>query len=311
MSFTAEVKDELTRVAPECSHCEKATLSALVRIEGTLFVSGPGRYRMEVATDVPSVARLIIRLLHTIYQLKTELTVRRSVLHKTPNYLIEVPAQPRLAEALSDLGILSADGGLEMGISQDLVRKNCCAAAYLRGAFLGSGFISNPKSDFHFEVTVESEALAEGLAGLLSARGINARIMQRRSSYMVYLKSGNAILEFLAFAGGHQAALRMEQERVVKSVRNDVNRMVNAEVANRQKASNAAVDQLFAIKMVLERYGMENLPPALQDFIRLRVTYPDASLKELGEYANPPLSKSAVYHRVRRIEQMAQEAKRR
>ena len=103
----------------------------------------------------------------------------------------------------------------------------------------------------------------------------------------------------------------MEQERVVKSVRNDVNRMVNAEVANRQKASNAAVDQLFSIKVVLERYGMENLPPALQDFIRLRVTYPDASLKELGEHANPPLSKSAVYHRVRRIEQMAQEAKRR
>ena len=311
MSFTAEVKDELTRVAPECSHCEKATLSALVRIEGTLFVSGPGRYRMEVATDVPSVARLIIRLLHTLYQLKTELTVRRSVLHKTPNYLIEVPTQPRLAEALRDLGILSADGGLELGVAPDLVKKKCCAAAYLRGAFLGSGFISNPKSDFHFEITVESQLLAEGLVDLLTERGINARIMQRRSSYMVYLKSGNAILEFLAFAGGHQAALRMEQERVVKSVRNDVNRMVNAEVANRQKASNAAVDQLFSIKVVLERYGMENLPPALQDFIRLRVTYPDASLKELGEHANPPLSKSAVYHRVRRIEQMAQEAKRR
>ncbi|MBR5259833.1 MAG: DNA-binding protein WhiA [Eggerthellaceae bacterium] len=311
MSFTAEVKDELTRVLPECSHCEKATLSALVRIEGTLFVSGPGRYRMEVATDVPPVARLIIRLLHTLYNLKTELTVRRSVLHKTPNYLIEVPAQPGLAEALSDLGILSADGGLEMGIAPDLVRKKCCAAAYLRGAFLGSGFVSNPKSDFHFEITVESQPLAEGLSELLYERGINARIMQRRSSYMVYLKSGNSILEFLAFAGGHQSALRMEQERVVKSVRNDVNRMVNAEVANRQKASNAAVDQLFSIKLVLEHYGMENLPPALQDFIRLRVTYPDASLKELGEHANPPLSKSAVYHRVRRIEQMAQEAKHR
>ncbi len=311
MSFTSEVKDELARVAPECSHCEKAALAALVRIEGTLFVSGPGRYRMEVATDVPSVARLIIRLLHTLYKLKTELTVRRSVLHKTPNYLIEVPAQPGLADALADMGILSADGGLEMGIDPKLVRKNCCAAAYLRGAFLGSGFISNPKSDFHFEITVESQPLAEGLAALLEERGIGARIMQRRSSHMLYLKSGNAILEFLALAGGHQAALRMEQERVVKSVRNDVNRMVNAEVANRQKASNAAVDQLFAIKVVLEHYGMENLPPALQDFIRLRVSYPDASLKELGEYANPPLSKSAVYHRVRRIEQMADEAKRR
>lgn len=308
MSFTAEVKDELAHVPPECSHCEKATLAALVRIEGTLFVSGPGHYRMEVATDTPSVARLVIRLLHTLYRLKTELTVRRSVLHKTPNYLIEVVAQPGLADALRDMGVLSADGGLEMGVSPYLVRKKCCAAAYLRGAFLGSGFISSPKSDFHFEVTVESEPLAQGIVEVLARAGIEARVMQRRSSYMVYLKSGNAILEFLAFAGAHQAALLMEQERVVKSVRNDVNRQINAEMANQNKAASAAVDQIFAIRQVVERHGMENLPPALQEFIRLRVTYPDASLKELGERANPPLSKSAVYHRVRRIEQLAREA---
>ena len=132
--------------------------------------------------------------------------------------------------------------------------------------------------------------------------------MQRRSSYMVYLKSGNAILEFLAFVGAHQCALRLEQERVVKSVRNDVNRMTNAEIANQAKSSSAAVDQLFAIRTVLEAHGMENLPPALQEFIRLRVSFPDASIKELGERANPPLSKSAVYHRIRRIEQLAREA---
>ena len=309
MSFTSEVKDELAHVPPECSHCEKATLAALVRIEGTLFVSGPGHYRMEVATDTPSVARLVIRLLHTLYDLKTELTVRRSVLHKTPNYLIEVPTQSHLSDALRDLGVLSPDGGLEMGVSPALVAKKCCSAAYLRGAFLGSGFLSSPKSDFHFEITVESEPLAEGLVELLARAGIAARVMQRRSSYMVYLKSGNAILEFLAFAGAHQAALLMEQERVVKSVRNDVNRQINAEVANQAKAASAAVDQIFAIRQVVERHGMENLPPALQEFIRLRVTYPDASLKELGERANPPLSKSAVYHRVRRIEQLAREAR--
>ena len=231
--------------------------------------------------------------------------MRRSVLHKTPNYLIEVPAQSHLADALRDMGVLSAEGGLEMGIKESLVAKPCCAAAYLRGAFLGSGFISNPKSDFHFEITVESEALAEGLVELMARKDITARIMARRSSYMVYLKSGNAITEFLAFTGAHQAALSMEEERVVKSVRNDVNRQINAELANQQKA---AVEQIYAIRTVVEHYGMENLPPALQDFIRLRVTYPEASLKELGERANPPLSKSAVYHRVRRIEALAQEA---
>ena len=225
MSFTAEVKDELARVAPMCSHCDKATLAALVRIEGTLFFGGPGRYRIEIATDVPSVARLVIKLLHGIYELKTNLTVRRSVLHKTPNYLIEVPTQPKLEGALRDMGVLSGEG-LEMGIMPDLVEKQCCAAAYRRGAFLGSGFISNPRGDFHFEITVESESLAEGLVELMASKGINARVMQRRSSYMVYLKSGTAILEFLAFVGAHHSALSMENERVIKSVRNDVNRMI-------------------------------------------------------------------------------------
>ena len=306
MSFTAEVKDELARVAPMCSHCDKATLAALVRIEGTLFFGGPGRYRIEIATDVPSVARLVIKLLHGIYELKTNLTVRRSVLHKTPNYLIEVPTQPKLEGALRDMGVLSGEG-LEMGIMPELVEKQCCAAAYLRGAFLGSGFISNPRGDFHFEITVESESLAEGLVELMASKGINARVMQRRSSYMVYLKSGTAILEFLAFVGAHTSALSMENERVIKSVRNDVNRITNAEIANQAKAANASVDQIFAIRKVVDAYGMENLPPALQEFIKLRVTNPDATLKELGEKANPPRSKSAVYHRVRRIEQMAKE----
>lgn len=306
MSFTSDVKEELSRVAPICSHCEKATLAALVRIEGTLFFSGRGKYRIEIATDVPSVARLIIKLLHSIYDLKTNLTARRSVLHKTPNYLIEVPSQDNLENALRDMGVLSNDG-LELGIKKSLIEKQCCAAAYLRGAFLGSGFVSNPRGDFHFEMTVESEALAEGLVQIMAEKGIGAKIMARRSNYMIYLKSGNAILEFLAFVGAHQCALSLENERVIKSVRNDVNRITNAEIANQAKSASASVDQIFAIRKVVENHGMENLPPALQEIIRLRVSFPEATLKELGERADPPLSKSAVYHRIRRIEHMAQE----
>lgn len=309
MSFTSEVKDELAHVPPVCSHCEAATLAALVRIEGTLFLSGQGRYRVEVATDVPSVARLVIGQLHGLYKLKTDLTVRRSVLHQTPNYLINVPAQPNLREALLDMGVLSEEG-LEPGIRPALVEKQCCAAAYLRGAFLGSGFVSNPRGDFHFEITVETEAMAQGLVDLMARKGIAARIMQRRSSYMVYLKSGAAIMEFLAYAGAHKAALAMENERVIKSVRNEVNRSINAEVANQAKASGAAVDQMLAIRTVLNARSMESLPPALQEFIQLRVANPNASLKELGQMASPPLSKSAVYHRVRRIEQLAREVAR-
>lgn len=306
MSFNSDVKEELARVPAVCSHCERALLAALIRIEGTLFISGQGRYRLEVATDAPSVARLAWRLLHEAYGMRTELTTRRSVLHKTPNYLIDVPAQAGLTEALRDMGVLG-ETGLELGVAPSLIAKQCCAAAYLRGAFLGSGFVSDPRGDFHFEITVESREMADDISSLMHEKGIKARVMQRRSSYIVYIKSGESILEFLAFVGAHQSALIFENARVVKSVRNDVNRMTNAEMANQMKSANASVDQIYAMRAVLEAYGPDKLPPALREVIRLRVAYPDATLKELGERANPPLSKSAVYHRIRRIEQMARD----
>ena len=308
MSFTTEVKEELSRVAPTCSHCENATLAALIRIEGTLLMKGQGKYALEIATDSPVVARFIIKALHESYQLTTDLTMRRSVLHKTPNWLIEVPAQPGLNEALTKLGVLGREGeGLERGIDPDLIRKQCCASAYLRGVFLGSGFISNPRGDFHFELKVETQATADAIVAMLADRGIKAKVIQRRNSYLIYLKSGAAISSFLALVGAHQSALKMENERVVKSVRNDVNRRVNAEIANQAKASAASVDQIMTIRYVLDHRDISALPQALQEYIKLRLAYPDATLKELGEAADPPLSKSAINHRVRRLDQLAQE----
>lgn len=306
MSFTTDVKNEMTRVAPTCSHCDAAVLSGLMRTEGSLFLSGKGRYRMEMSTDIPAVARLIIRLLHGLFKLRTELTVRRSVLHKTPNYLITVPGQPHMEDVLRQLGIIDGSGFVA-GIAPHLVNKRCDQAAYLRGIFMGAGFVANPKGDFHFEMTIETEQLARDIVELMRENKINARIMNRRNSYLVYLKSGSAITAFLALAEAHQSVLAMENERVIKSVRNDVNRQVNAEMANQAKSAAASVEQVVAIRKVVDRYGMENLPPALREYISLRIAYPGATLKELGSYADPPLSKSAIYHRVRRVEQMASE----
>ena len=296
----------MTRVAPTCSHCDAAGLSGLMRTEGSLFLSGKGRYRMEMSTDIPAVARLIIRLLHGLFKLRTELTVRRSVLHKTPNYLITVPGQPHMEDVLRQLGIIDGSGFVA-GIAPHLVNKRCDQAAYLRGIFMGAGFVANPKGDFHFEMTIETEQLARDIVELMRENKINARIMNRRNSYLVYLKSGSAITAFLALAEAHQSVLAMENERVIKSVRNDVNRQVNAEMANQAKSAEASVEQVVAIRKVVDRYGMENLPPALREYISLRIAYPGATLKELGSYADPPLSKSAIYHRVRRVEQMASE----
>lgn len=306
MSFTAEVKDELSRVEVVRGCCSKAELAALVRIEGTLHISGPDRYRLEVATETAPVARTVIKLLHGVYGLKTELTVRRSVLHKTNNYLITVPTQPKLPVALAELGIVG-ERGLSLGIDPELVVRECCAVAYLRGAFLGGGFVADPHGDFHFELTAETEQLAEDLVVLMGRFGIEARVAKRRGMFAVYLKGAEPIITFLALVGAHRALLRTEDVRIMKSMRNDVNRLVNAEIANQQKTAEAALGQIRAIELIEEMRGMDALPPALREFARLRIKHPEVSLRELGELADPPLSKSAVYHRVRRIEEIAAE----
>lgn len=300
MSFTAEVKDELSRLISEHAACRKAELSALIRIQGKLS----GNYRLEITMDSAPVARAAVRLLHNIYRLKTEITTRRSVLHKTYNYLITVPAQLGLEDALRDMGILSSSG-LELGVDPNLVKKPCCAASYLRGAFLGGGFISNPQGDFHFELTCGHEALANGLVALLAKSEIPSRSLKRRSTWIVYIKGAEQILDFLALVGAHQSMLVMENVRVTKSVRNDVNRKLNAEMANQAKSIDAAMEQLRAIRILVEKRRIDSFPPALQELALLRLSHPDVSLRELGELASPPLTKSAVYHRVRRIEEIA------
>jgi DNA-binding protein WhiA len=302
MSFTAEVKDELSRIMPEHEICRKAELSALIRIEGKLS----GKFRMEIATEVAPVARTVIKLLHTLYRLKTEITTRRSMLHKTYNYLITVPAQIGSEEAVRDLGIITARG-LETGINAELVREPCCVASYLRGAFLGGGFIANPKSNFHFELTCGHEALANGLVALLAGAGIMARSLLRRGSWIVYIKGADPIVDFLALVGAHHSVLAIENERVTKSIRNEENRRVNAEMANQAKSIEASLAQVRNIRLLIDRRGIDSLPPALRELAMLRLSHPDVSLRELGELAQPPLSKSAVYHRVRRIDEIAQE----
>jgi DNA-binding protein WhiA len=308
MSFTAEVKDELSRVEPKKTCCQKAELAALVRIEGTLHIMGSERFRLEIATETAPVARKAIKLLHGLYDLKTELTVRRSVLHKTNNYLITVPSQPKLAQALAELGILDDSMGLAYGVAPKVVRRDCCAIAFLRGAFLGGGFVADPHGDFHFELTAETEELADDLVTLMERFDIHPKVTRRRGLYAVYLKGAEPIVTFLALVGAHRALLRTEDVRIVKSVRNDVNRLVNAETANLVKTADAAASQVEAIALLADTRGLDSLPPALKELAELRLEHPDVSLRELGELADPPLSKSAVYHRVRRLEELAESA---
>lgn len=302
MSFTSEVKDELSRIEPTCSQCDRAELSALIRIEGTLTISGEGP-RLELATETGSVARTAIRLLHSVYELVTNLTVRRSILHKTHNYLITVPPQAGLTDALHDMGILGASG-FEGGIRPELVENACCAGAYLRGAFLGGGYIADPRGAFHFELAGPSEELIAACLELMREHGIRARYIRRHNMYVIYIKGIEQIIALLAFIGAHQSALAIENARVIKSVRNDTNRRVNAEIANQVKSTKASLRQIECIRRLVGQKGIEAIPESLREVALLRIKHPDATVKELGELADPPLSKSAVYHRMRRIAAM-------
>jgi DNA-binding protein WhiA len=309
MSFTAEVKDELSRVEGICPSCEYAELSALVHVCGTLSFHGSGSYSVRITTETGAVARTLIRLIHKLFDLETALTVRRSLLHKSRNYLIELAEQDGLEDALVRLGILVPGRGLAPGVSPELVSRDCCLASYLRGVFMAGGFIADPRGDFHLEMAVTGDGYAHDLVDLCSRVGVSARLNHRRGSWAVYLKSYDDIERMLFALGATRSAKAVENVRRMKTVKSDVNRRVNAEIANQARAGGAAADQLALIAAVEREVGLSELSPALREFCQMRRDNPDLSLAELGQAHEPPLSKSALYHRVLRLQATLDEAR--
>ncbi|WP_077597664.1 DNA-binding protein WhiA [Olsenella urininfantis] len=308
MSFTAEVKDELSRVGGSCEQCSYAQLSAITRVCGTMSFHGSGRYSIRISTETGAVARTMIKLTHELFDLETPLTVRHSNLHRTRNYLIEIPEQDELEEDLVRLGILVPGKGLSAGVPMQLLERECCRRAFVRGAFMAGGFIADPRGDFHLEIAVTGEELAAGIVGLLDGLGVSARLNHRRGSYAIYLKSFDEIVVLLRAMGATRCAQVVERVRHMKSLKNDVNRRVNAELANQARSSGAAVDQLQLISDAERFVGFRSLPPALREFCLMRRANPDMSLAALGARLTPPASKSAMYHRVLRLQRIVDEA---
>jgi len=309
LSFSTEVKTELARLESKRSCCQRAEISAIIHMDGSLHILGNERFALDVSTENAAVARLLYKYLASFFNLKVESIVRRSVLHKANNYLIHIPHQDGIAQALNELGILDDHMVVAPGILPRVVRKDCCAVAYLRGAFLGGGSISNPKGGYHFELTTDNAELAIDLQSLINRMGLHPKINDRKRNFAVYLKDSEEIIKFLALIGAYNALLKWEDERILKEMRSQVNRLVNCDTANLNKAVNAAAKQVEDINVVESELGLKNLPTSLQEFARVRVEYPYVSLKELGELFSPPLSKSAVYHRARRMSQLAERLK--
>jgi DNA-binding protein WhiA len=300
-----EIKSELAKLQPKKVCCRIAQTSAIIHMDGSLHILGNEKLALDVSTENAAVARLIYRYLTEDFHLQVESIVRRSVLHKVNNYLIHAPFQPALNQSLNELGILDDHMLPAQGVLHRIIKKDCCAIAYLRGAFLGGGSISDPKGNYHFELTTDNAELAHDLQQLINRFDLHSKISNRKKNFAVYMKDSEEILTFLALIGAYNALLKWEDERIIKEMRAQVNRLVNCDTANLNKAVTAAAMQIDDIQTIDELFGLSNLPASLQEFARLRVEYPYVSLKELGELFNPPLSKSAVNHRARRIVELA------
>lgn len=309
MSFTGQVKDELSRVEGACRQCAFAQLSAIVRICGTLSFRGPGRYSISVSTETGAVARTMIKYTHELFGLDTQLTVRHSNLHNTRNFLIEIPEQDQLEAALAQLGILVPGRGLATNVPSKLLQRDCCRAAFIRGAFMAGGFVADPRGDFHLEIAVTGEQYARGLIDLMMREyGIKARLNRRRGAFAIYLKSFDDVVALLQGLGAVASARAIQNVRQLKVLKNDVNRRVNAEMANQTRTAHAAGTQLELITRAERVIGLRRLPPAVREFCELRIANPELSLADLGALAKPPTKKSGMYHRLLRLRALVEEA---
>ncbi|MGB9804650.1 DNA-binding protein WhiA, partial [Desulfofundulus sp.] len=198
-----------------------------------------------------------------------------------------------------------ARGRVTGGIPRELVRRECCRRAYLRGAFLGGGSVNNPEGTYHLEIITGNAEHARALGRLMGEFGLEARVSVRKNWHVVYLKDSDQIVALLNVMGAHAALLDFENVRIYKDVRNQVNRLVNCETANLNKVVEAALRQVEDIRFIAGTLGLEKLPPALRQVAEARLQYPDASLRELGEVLEPRVGKSGVNHRLRRLSEIA------
>jgi len=309
-TFSAEVKNEISKLPVENDCCRKAELSALLKTTGTIQIQHPGGFAMKLQTENASIARRIFSLLKDCFDIHTKVMVRKNKqLKKNNNYYLHIDSDMGAEFIMMETGILSeiaGDKNLVWGISHSIIKKNCCKKSYLRGVFLGCGSLSDPEKNYHLELVVSTEEFAHDLKKILSRFDLNAKIVTRKGHLIVYLKEGENIVDFLNIVGAHTALLSLENVRIFKGMRNSVNRLVNCETANLDKTLNASERQIDSINIIKKTIGLRKLGNGLQELAELRELYSEASLKELGEMMSPPIGKSGINHRLRKIEQIAE-----
>lgn len=304
MSYASEVKKELTTLEVHFGNA-KAELMALIRMNGSLGLSNH-RFILNVQTENPATARRIYSLLKQFYDVESELLVRRKMKLKKNNLYI-VRLNKGSDYVLKDLDIL--DGfQLKETVPLDFLDDDAKVRSYLRGAFLATGSVNNPEtSSYHLEIYSLYEDHNQTICEMMNRYGLNARTAKRRSGYITYLKEAEKIADFLSLIGATSSMLKFEDIRIMRDMRNSVNRIVNCENANFNKVADAANRQIESIKYLDKKIGLNNLPVKLQEIAIVRMAHPEVSLKELGELVpGGPISKSGVNHRLRKIMEQAE-----
>lgn len=310
MSFSVETKNELARTEPEKKCCQLSEIAGFLRVSGSLRLAGGGKFKIVITTDNAAVARHYKKLIKEYFQVDTSLEVGEgNNLNKGYRYMLTINPDQRSEQILRETGILLVREGnnyISDGIYDDIVRSKCCRKSYLRGMFMASGSVANPEKSYHLEIVCGSKNLAKDLKKLIDRfEDLSAKIVERKNHYVVYMKNSNYIRDMLAIMGAHSHVLEYEDVMLKKAMVNEATRMTNCDTANTDRALDAAEKQIANIRKIQETKGIDHLPEKLKAIALLRLEHPEASLTQLGEMADPPLKKSGVNNRFKKIEEIA------
>jgi len=307
MSFSAHVKDDLCRVATSRACCRFAEFSAFFLISGSIRMAGNNRLSLVMPTEHAATARKMLTLAREFLPEREVAVYRRTRLKKNSVFNLLIPDQPELRAFLSALGLLDREGHIVLGVpaclEQRMLQGSCCRRAYLRGAFLAAGAVSDPEGAYHLEIGSPEGDQAALLQRLLTDFGLPAKTVRRKGLEILYLKGAEQISDFMNIVGSHRSLLEFESVRVTKEVRNNVNRRRNCDTANINKTVTASMRQVADIEYVFAQIGAETLPRQLRETAELRLEYPEESLAELAALSG--LGRSALNHRLRRLSRIA------
>ncbi|WP_039767605.1 DNA-binding protein WhiA [Caldicellulosiruptor sp. F32] len=310
MSFSSSAKAEVSKKLMQASCCRKAAIAAFLKFAGVIYQS-EGIFSFKASFENAQTARAFFLLIKNGFSKHCEVTIKKnSKLNKNYVYTIILPPSTDNLQVLKELHFVkktSKEHILSFSLKEELVKKKCCKKAFLQATFLSCGSITNPEKMYHLEFDMKTKEDAEFLQKILRSFEFEAKIVERKSHYVVYLKEGEQIVDFLNIIGAHAALLELENIRIVKELRNNVNRLVNCETANLEKTINASMRHIENIEFIEKTIGIDSLPENLREIARLRIKYKDASLKELGSMLKNPLGKSGVNHRLRKIDKIAEE----